>query len=126
MAYVPPGFLSRKGKQRKGITTLDLAALAFSIREVNEDPGIGFDDAAETAMSAMRKMNKPFYVDPELLETGLWAANMLNESGKFKHPLNYTFDEWVNKILHGRGTFDKTYNIITWTKRKKENDRETE
>lgn len=122
MSYIPQGYLAKKGKPWRGVSTLDLAALAFAIRMVADDPGIGFDDAGETALSAIGKLDRSMLLDPNIIETGLWAANMLHEAGKFKHPLNYTFDEWVNKLLRGRGKFDRIYNVVTWNNKEKEND----
>lgn len=71
---------------------------------------LGADETKEELIKAV-----PEYlvrVDKRFLEAAFYASNMMDEDGKFWHPLGITFDEFTERTLQHRGTFDKYYNLI--------------
>lgn len=109
------GILRREGKRARPIRVLDLAILLYMVRDAAEDPLVGWEDTHHTLESATRTLNQVTTIDQDLLENGLWAANLMDEIGKFKHPMGLTLDQWLAKVMEkAGGTFDKTYNTTTW------------
>lgn len=94
---------------------LELAVLLYNAHIAAADAEIGFEDANDTLENITRRLNKWIMVDPAYVESALWACNMLNEKNKFSHPRGLTFEQFVEKILKGRGKFDTFYNIVDWS-----------
>lgn len=117
MIEIKRGFLSKKGRQWRSVRIMELAVLLFSVNRAANDPDVGFEDAAQTADGITRRLNLWRLIDPDIIESALCAANMLNEQGKFIHPSGLTFEQFVDKVLRGRGRFDTFYNLIEWSKK---------
>ena len=111
---VTPGFLAKKGGRWRSVRLLELAVLLYHAHIASQDTDVGFEDANESLDNISRRLNKWIYMDPAIIESALWACNLLNEKNKFSHPRGLTFDQFVDKILKGRGKYDTFYNLIEW------------
>lgn len=92
---------------------MDISILLLNTHKANVQPDIGYQDTIETIEGVNKRLNQKVLVDPRLIESMLWACNMLNEDGKFIHPTNLTLDEFI-KVVLPNGTFDLNYNTIKW------------
>lgn len=109
MATLPPMFLkSRRWRQLK---LLDIVTLLRNLYDGNADPEVGFEDASETIQSITKQLNKKVWIEPRVLESALWSANLLNEKGKFTDVKGRSFEEFVREMLQGV-PFHKFYNTI--------------
>jgi hypothetical protein len=109
--HVEQGILSRKGRRWKALRVLDISVLLYHVYQGLKNPEVGFEDAEETLNSLSKRLNYKFLVDPKILESCLWSCNLLNEQGKWWHPKDRTFDEFLKDVL-GEDSFNKTYNCI--------------
>jgi hypothetical protein len=102
-----------KGKQ-VNISGLDLAALIHNMIEASLNPKVGFNHATTDIVGWFSSL-APYGVtiDEAFLEDMLSSSNMLDEIGKFKHPLNISFDKLVSRVTTPTQKFDKDTNTIT-------------
>jgi hypothetical protein len=105
MVKLPP-------KNSRPIKTLDLAILLYHVWRGSQEPEIGHADAKESLTTLTNQLNRKVYLDPALIESALWSANMLDEDGKFWHPHGLTFDEWVRNMLGSRKEYNRNYGTI--------------
>lgn len=89
----------------------DLAILLANLHRAVEDPLVGFEDADRTLTEMELQLRRYVPVRVEVIESALWAANLLSEKNSFFHPRNFTFDEFMSKMLPGK-TFDKIFNLV--------------
>jgi hypothetical protein len=111
MSHIPPNFLSKKGGQWRKVTLLDLVTLLHNLRAGAEHPEVGFEDAQQTLASLTGKLNKTLLLDPALIESCLWSANLLDERGEFWDAKGRTFEEYVRSLV-GPDKFSRPYNLI--------------
>lgn len=115
MIPIKPGFLGKKGGKWRSVRLLELAVLLYNAHIAARDDDIGFEDANDTLDNITRRFNKWIFVDPALVDSLLWACNLLNEKKQFVHPRGLTFEQFIEKILKGRGKYDTFYNLIEWS-----------
>jgi hypothetical protein len=116
VARVPDGhfkqhFLSRKGRKWRTIRMLDVVVLLYHVYQGLKDDDVGYEDAEDTLALMTRRLSPIYRMDPKILESALWSCNLLNEKGKWWHPNDRTFDEFIRDVL-GEDSFNKTYNVI--------------
>lgn len=111
---IPHDFLTKRGGQWKRLSLIHLAVMLHHVWKAENDPEVGWEDPQRTAKDMSRALNRKVFVDPAIIESAMWACNILNEQGKFEHPMGFTFDEWVGRIIDRRGRFDRDYNLIEW------------
>jgi hypothetical protein len=110
-APIKPNYLAKTGGQWRPVLLLDLAVLLYAVHQGASDDLVGFEDARETLESLTKRLSKRVLVDPNLIESSLWSANLLDELGRFKHPNGLSFEEFAQRIV-GRGKFNRRYNVI--------------
>lgn len=110
MSEIKAGYL-RKSRQWKPVRLLDLAILLLHVHRGAKDKRVGFEDARETLDSLTQRLNKRVLVDPTLIESALWSANLLDELGEFEHPKGMSFDEFARKLC-APDSFNRSYNVI--------------
>lgn len=93
------------------IKATDLAILLYHVYVASRDPDIGFEDTNETLDTLTGKMNREMQIDLPLLESALWSCNLMDEAGRFWHPREMTFKQFV-KYLFPEETFNHIYNIL--------------
>lgn len=94
------------------VSTLDLLVLLDHVLRGAALPDlIGWEDAENTLQDMVKLLNRDVYLDRSVLESALWSANLMNEAGKYKHPMGMGFDEWLKQLL-GPLKFNKQLNTI--------------
>lgn len=111
MAHLPAHYLSKQGGRWRSVKLLDVATLLLNVHMAAKDDEVGFEDANETLTSFTSKMSRSVALDPTLIESALWAANLLDEKGKFVSPSGETFEAFVKRLL-GSDSFHRIYNTI--------------
>jgi len=103
-------------RKRLGISTLDLVVLLANVLMV--DKAVGFEDAERTLEEYVKDAEFKVFIRKEMVESGLWACNTMDELNKFWHPRRLTFDQFVSKMLDRESyKFNKDYNWIEEKKR---------
>lgn len=98
-------------KQRE-IRILDLLVLLDNTRLGASSPQIGFEDSQQALDTFLNGLNKKVMIPNSSIESALWACNLLDEQGKFKHPKDLTLDQFVSSLLKKGEKFNKKYNFI--------------
>lgn len=98
-------------KRKRLISILDLVIILDNIYRAAKHKDIGFEDPRETMTSFIFRMDRKVSLYTEDIESGLWSCNLLNEKGKFRHPKDWTFEKFLEKMLSG-DKFNKDYNYI--------------
>lgn len=93
----------------KTIKMLDLAILLYHVHKGAQDQEIGFEDAQESLDSLTAKLNKSIDVPRVALESALWSVNLMDEQGKYWHPLGLSFDEYAKRLV---GNYNRFYCTI--------------
>lgn len=99
-------------KADRTVSVLDLVCLMGNLRRGAGADELGFEDAAQTLDQITAKLNMMISINIDDLQSALWSCNLLNERGKFWHPKDRTFDEFLKMILGPGEAFDKFYNLI--------------
>ena len=86
--------------------------LVYHCFEAANDPEIGFEDAWRTVEELVEALDNFNFVYRNLLESALWCCNLLDEKGKFWHPMGLSFEEYLHTILKKDEDFDYFYNLI--------------
>lgn len=110
---IPDGYLARPGGRWRNMKLLHMAVMIYHVQKAARDPEVGFLDADRTLAEMKKRLNRLIFLDPRVIESALWACNLLNEKGKFEGIGGMSFDEWLADCLP-HGEFDKTYNLIKW------------
>lgn len=118
---IPRNYLRKKGGQYRGVNLLNLSTLLLNAQKALADPEIGWGGVTESFEMVKRRLNFRWYIPPDVLESLLWAANMLDEKQQFWDPKGRTFDQFLQDVVR-RGVFDKTFNYI----KEKKDDRRIE
>jgi hypothetical protein len=108
---LPKNILHRKGRQLRPVRLYDVATLLHHVLEAAKNERVGFEDTHETLTSLTMKLNKKIFLDPNLIESSLWACNLLNEIGGFSHPQGKSLEDFIKDVL-GKEGFNFTYNVI--------------
>lgn len=93
------------------LSLYDVAILLANLHRALHDPLVGFEDADHTLTEIELALRKRTTFPIEVIESVLWAANLLNEKGAFFHPKNEKFEDWQKKILP-KHDFDPIFNTI--------------
>lgn len=97
----------------------ELVALIWSLNEAIHSPKIGFNHATTDVQGWLQSLAPHgISLDTAFVEDMLYASNMLDELGKFKHPLGKSFNDAVRLVLAPGETFDKDVNEIVSTRKK--------
>lgn len=91
----------------------DFAALISGLARSLTDKDVGFNHAC-TDVEGWFKSLAPYGLglDAAFVEDMLYACNMLDEVGRFEHPLGKSFDDMLRTVLAPGQTFDKDTNEI--------------
>lgn len=90
----------------------DIVTFLLCVRTISKHRTLDLHDANQTVDQLMNKLDRKVLIGRDVLQSALYAASMLDEVGKFEHPLGLTFHEFVKGIV-GRGKkFDKKYHLI--------------
>lgn len=103
---------SQRSKRYIQVTPMELAILVYSIAKSDALDEIGFEDAWHTQKELRAKLSINIGVPLDLVESCLWACNMLDEHEIFEHPDGIKFDTFVRNLLPDHLSFDKIYNIV--------------
>lgn len=106
---LPSDFL--KGRRWKKVKLADLVTLIHNLHTGAANPEVGFEDAGNTLKQITNRLNRKVWVDPSVLESGLWSCNLLNERGEFWDYKGRTFDELIKEVV-GTANFDRFFNTI--------------
>lgn len=110
-APIKAGYLSKRGGQWLPVRLLDLAVLLYAIHWAALDENIGHNDARESVQSLTKRLNRHVYVDPNVVESALYACNLLDEQGKFVHPQGIGFETMLKRVLGDR-KFSRRYSTV--------------
>ena len=93
---------------------LDLAILIANIYRGAQNPKVGFEDAKRTLTELVIELEgkKGVRIRRDVLESALWSCNLQEECGKFWHPQDREFKDFLKDILKRRQSFDTQYNFI--------------
>lgn len=97
---------------RLQVNISDLAILLGAIHCVNKSKSLELHDAERTIEQLMRQLERKVMIDQELLESSLYAANILSEIGEFWHPRGLEFGEFAKQVIGPNREFDMKYNLI--------------
>ena len=118
MAALAPNILAKPDGRWQFVSLLSLAILLYHVHRGAQHDQVGFEDAQETLDTLTRKLSRRVPVDPAVLESALWSANLMDEQGQWWHPRGLTFEQFVKGMLPGM-KFDRTYNTLKKIERKK-------
>lgn len=118
---IPRNYLRKKGGKYRGVSLLNLSTLLHNAQKALADPEIGWGGVTESFEMVKRRLNFRWFIPPEILESLLWASNMLDEKHQFWDPKGRTFDQFLADVVR-RGYFDKTFNYF----KEKKDDRRIE
>lgn len=88
----------------------DLMVLVLNVKAGAKDRQVGFEDASYTLRSLLQNLDHEVTVKTDVLESALWSCNLLNELGRFQHPDDISFSEFLTRL--NIKNFDKKYNLI--------------
>ena len=91
----------------------ELVALMWALNEAIHSPKIGFNHATTDVVGWLASL-APYGIslDTAFVEDMLYAANMLDELKKYKHPNGKSFDDTLRLVLAPGEAFDKDVNEI--------------
>lgn len=112
MRALPTSRITTATRRWRDVRLVDIATLLHNVMVAAANDGVGFEDAEMTVNDLVRRMNKRVLLDPRLIESCLWASNMLEERGLFWDARGRSFDDLLASVLGGSHKFDKRYNII--------------
>lgn len=91
----------------------ELVALIWSLNEAIHNNKVGFNHATTDVQGWLHSLAPHgISLDTAFVEDMLYAANMLDEMGKYKHPLDKSFDDTLRLVLAPGEIFDKDVNEI--------------
>lgn len=104
-----------------GMRTLDLAALILAVSKAAKDPEIGWLDANRSLEEFYFRYGFKVKIPLRFAETALYCANLLDEQGKWEHPLGWSFNHFLREMKL-KNRFSKKYNWIEkdWQGEKKD------
>jgi len=99
-----------------GMRTLDLAALILAVSKASKDPEIGWQDANHSLEQFYVRYGFKVKIPVHFAETALYCANMLDEQGKWEHPLGWSFDHFLRE-MNLKNQFSKKYSWVDQEKK---------
>lgn len=93
------------------ISALDVTALLSNVLVAAQDRALGIEDAHRTAEQLVKELNVKLRLSESIIESALWACNMLNERGAFVSKDGSTFKELAKRIAD-KEVFDDQYNYF--------------
>lgn len=74
---------------------------------------VGWNHASMTIEEFARKFNKPVKLQDNTLESLMYMAQMLDETGEYWHPQGIKWHDFSKKLINTRGqSYDANYNYI--------------
>lgn len=110
-APIPRNYLSKKGGKWLPVRLSDICVLMHNVQEGSKHPEVGFEDAQRTLDHLVNALNRKILLPPDLIESALWSANLLNEAGAFQDFRDRSLDDFIKQVL-GKEQFNKLYNTI--------------
>lgn len=71
-------------RETVAVSVKDLHLLLEAVQAAEHHPQVGFYDINRTAGQLKAELNMRLSIDKELIESALWCANMLIESGEWQ------------------------------------------
>ena len=95
------------------ISSLQLVVLLHNFLAALNDPEIGMEDCENLPSLLLASMRKPLPINSNHLESILWACTMLEEKGKFWHPLGDNYKNYIKSLEERlQAKFNKKYNYF--------------
>lgn len=91
------------------ISALDVTALLSGVLAASLNREVGIEDAGRTAAELLKELNVSLRLSDSVIESALWACNMLHERGLFKHSDGVTSFDVMAKRIAGRDVYDLDY-----------------
>lgn len=120
-------------KEVHWLTMMDIMVLLVNLHLAAQDEDISHGDPDRSLRDLTKHLigktkfqdaPRRFKVNQDILESSLWACNMMNEKNKFWSPYqkkdSVKFNKFLELVLKEGQTFDLDYNYIK-EKKKKEN-----
>jgi hypothetical protein len=106
-------YLAKKGGKYRPIKLIDIVTLLHNLFEGVRCEQVGFEDANMTAEEIKLYLTKKkVWLAPEVIESALWSANLMDEEGKFWDVKERTFEDFLRSVLKNPRRFDRFYNFI--------------
>jgi hypothetical protein len=116
-------------KETHLLTMMDIMVLLVNLHLAAQDEDISHGDPDKSLRDLTKHLTKKrknqfekeaaprrFPVDQDILESALWACNMMNEKKKFWSPYqrkeSVKFNEYLKTVLKEDQVFDLDYNYI--------------
>lgn len=91
------------------ISVLDLVALLDNVWYGSCLPDkVGFEHEYLTLEKFLSKLNRGIFIQRSMLEECLFSCLLLCEEGKFRHPFNLSFEQFVKKLLNELNYSERT------------------
>lgn len=87
----------------KNLSLMDIVVLLGNLHKGNADNEVGFEDALRTVDDVTRYLQKFAKIDASLIESMIWSCTMLQEKGKFWHPQNRSYEDFIKTIEKSMG-----------------------
>lgn len=92
--------------QHQRISFSDLTALIDAMRQMQE-LNIRWEDAHQLYPRFLHFLDKDLSMPVELIEKALWAAVVVDETGKFKHLYGMSLDAFISRLTPPGMKYDK-------------------
>lgn len=100
---------------KRSVSLLQASIILTNLANAKKDIKVGFEDADRTYEQVVEcfSSGKAISLPQDVLESALWACNLLDEQQKFFHPSDHTFDSFVRRIINtDKERFNKELNFI--------------
>lgn len=94
------------------VKLLDLMIMLYNVHNAAIQKNIGFEDADHTINTLAYALGGKLQVQLDDVESALWSCNLLDEQKKFWHPMDLSFDKFVEGIIGTKVQFNKKYNFV--------------
>ena len=99
-----------RDQSRVPIRVVDLAVLLYHLHKAANHKEVGNGETTLSINELNAHLNKKLTMPKYLIESCLWACNMLDEMDDFHHVNGLTFKQTVNRIKPRGVVFNYTYN----------------
>lgn len=98
----------------RAVNLFQAAVILSNLAIARKDKDVGFEDADRTYDEVIDAFTRggTVSVKQEVLESALWACNLLDERGKFFHPSGKSFDRFLKLLLSRQERFNRDLNFI--------------
>lgn len=95
------------------LSLMQAAILIFNMARAVRNPNVGWEDQFNgiTEVKAYMRRGK-IEIKTGLIESLLWACNLLNERKEFIHPEGGDFITFANSFAKRGEVFDRLYNVF--------------